>query len=157
MSMVGSLAVDAATHRQPRGALARSGPAVRSHVASAAGLELATALRSVIAHYLGVPVSRATPSLAEEFAHLARRWREDTRFVSASHGLVEHWAYQRIIGLGPDVVPLVLEELRGSGGQWFWALRALTGVDPVRDEQRGDVSAMREAWLDWGRRAGLIR
>ena len=34
--------------------------------------------------------------------------------------------YQRIIGMGLPVVPLILEELEREPDQWFWALEAIT-------------------------------
>lgn len=43
-----------------------------------------------------------------------------------------HPAYQRIIGLGPEVAPLLLRELERQPDHWFWALKALTGADPRR-------------------------
>lgn len=65
-----------------------------------------------------------------------------------------HPAYQQIIGLGPDVVPLLLAELEGHPDHWFWALHAITREDPVPSESRGKIKAMAQAWLDWGKRHG---
>jgi hypothetical protein len=45
--------------------------------------------------------------------------------------------------------------MEDRGGHWFWALKAIAGVDPVAPEDRGRVEAMREAWLRWGREQGL--
>lgn len=76
--------------------------------------------------------------------------------LSSSTEKAVHPAYQRIIGLGPAVVPLVLRELEQHGGHWFWALRALTGENPVRPEDAGQVRKMTESWLEWGRQRGLV-
>lgn len=38
-----------------------------------------------------------------------------------------HPAYQQIIGMGPAVVPLLLNDLVRTRSHWFWALRAITG------------------------------
>jgi hypothetical protein len=38
---------------------------------------------------------------------------------------------------------------------WFWALKAITDVDPVAEENRGDVVAMAKAWIDWGAANGV--
>jgi hypothetical protein len=54
------------------------------------------------------------------------------------------------------VIPLILAEMETTPGQWFWALAALTGEDPVPDADRGDVTAMTAAWLAWGRANGWI-
>lgn len=76
--------------------------------------------------------------------------------LSSSTEKVMHPAYQRIIGLGPAVIPLVLRDLEQQGGHWFWALRALTGENPVKPEDAGQVRKMTESWLEWGRQRGLV-
>jgi hypothetical protein len=47
-------------------------------------------------------------------------------------------------------VPFLLERLRQKPDHWFWALKSITGADPVDDDDRGDLRAMSRAWLDWG-------
>jgi hypothetical protein len=69
--------------------------------------------------------------------------------------LVMHPAYQKIIGMGPGVVPLLLRELENDLDVWFWALRAITEENPVPKEARGDGAAMARSWLDWARRRGI--
>jgi hypothetical protein len=67
-----------------------------------------------------------------------------------------HPAYQQIIGLGNEAVPLLLRELKKEPDHWFWALKAITGVDPVEPTQRGRVKEMAGAWLRWGKEQELI-
>jgi hypothetical protein len=60
--------------------------------------------------------------------------------------------YQQIMGIGPDAVPLILAELESEGDdpdQWFWALRAITGANPVKPEDQGDFVKMAQAWFEW--------
>ena len=64
--------------------------------------------------------------------------------------------YQQIIGLGPSVLPVLVGELAREPDHWFWALEAITGQNPVPAEAVGNVAAMTEAWLAWGRREGLL-
>ena len=90
------------------------------------------------------------------FARLADDWRRDTRFLSATSAIATHPAYQRIVGLGPQGIPLVLDEMQRRPGQWFWALASLTGENPVPPDDRGRVPAMTDAWLQWGRDNGWI-
>jgi hypothetical protein len=68
--------------------------------------------------------------------------------------LAEHPAYQEIIGMGAEVVPLLLRELGREPDHWFRALHALTGADPVPAASQGKVREMAAAWLDWARRHG---
>jgi len=65
-----------------------------------------------------------------------------------------HPAYQQIIGIGDAVVPLILQELKCAPDHWFWALNAITGVDPVPESGRGVMNEMVKAWLDWGTEHG---
>ena len=64
--------------------------------------------------------------------------------------------YYQIIGMGPKVVPLILRELEKETDHWFWALEAITGENPVKEDDAGDMRASARAWLEWGRRNGLI-
>ena len=84
------------------------------------------------------------------------QWRSDTRFSSSLSAKLNHPAYLRIIALGKDILPLILEDLRDGGGHWFEALRAITRDDPVPPEHRSWPRLMREDWLRWGVEKGFI-
>jgi len=94
--------------------------------------------------------------LSALFDQLAAEWREHTRYLSSPTAIATNRAYQRIIGLGPQVLPLILAELKQQPEQWFWALAAITGENPVPDAETGRTMAMRDAWLEWGRTNGWI-
>ena len=88
------------------------------------------------------------------FQELANQWRKETAHLSLAIKKVMHPAYQRIIGLGPDAVPLILRELQRRSGHWFWALKAITGEDPAQPEDT--VSEAAQAWLQWGKERNYI-
>ncbi len=88
------------------------------------------------------------------FNRLAKEWRSAIQYVSSLSQMVTHPAYQRIIGMGAEAIPLMLERLRREPEHWFWALKSISGEDPVSEEQRGDVAALSRSWLSWGRRHG---
>jgi len=92
--------------------------------------------------------------LAVEFRQLAENWRRETAVHSSVHRIVLHPAYQRIIGMGPAVIPFILGELRERPGHWFWALHAITGEDPVTPGAAFGEAV--DAWLNWGRTKGYI-
>jgi hypothetical protein len=97
-----------------------------------------------------------TDDLRDEFARLAAIWKDETRFLSSTTDIATHPAYQRIIGLGMPAVPLILEQLRQEPRPWFWALRAITGEDPVPTAAKGKVREMADIWLNWAADQGLI-
>lgn len=101
------------------------------------------------------PVTRRPLSNAEKFYSLVEAWRQDVRFTSSLTEMVLHPSYQRIIGMGGAAVPFILYELERKPDHWFWALTAITGVDPVQPDDRGKLRKMAEAWLRWGKEQGL--
>lgn len=104
-----------------------------------------------------MPTLVAPPKQLEAlFTKLATEWREETRYLSSTSAIATHPAYQRIIGLGPQVIPLILSDLEREGGHWFWALSALTGENPVDSADQGRIKAMTAAWLKWGTDNGWI-
>ena len=105
-------------------------------------------------HYY-LPLSRQRQSVAERFRELVGIWKAGTAPLSSATEMAMHPAYQQIIGLGRDAVPLLLRELQREPDHWFWALKAITGVDPVEPRQRGQIREMAEAWLRWAREQGL--
>lgn len=84
------------------------------------------------------------------FHTLAERWKQETIHHSNIAKRALHPGYQEIIGMGKGVIPLVLVKLRREPDDWFWALHALTGADPVPATSRGKIHEMVEAWLQWG-------
>lgn len=93
-------------------------------------------------------------NLDTAFQALVERWRRDNRLISSAHKMVLHPAYQRIIGKGPAVIPLILRELQARPDHWFWALHAITGEDPAPPEANFDSAVL--AWLEWGRARGYL-
>src|SRR6266852_2584095 len=50
-----------------------------------------------------------------QFNELATQWKRETRFVSNVTTKSMHIAYQRIIGMGPAAVPLIMNDLTQNG------------------------------------------
>jgi hypothetical protein len=101
--------------------------------------------------------SCSVTSDAALFQRFVSRWHEERGTTSSITQMAICPSYQRIIGLGDKVVPLILRDLEDHAedpDHWFWALQALTGHDPVRAEDRGDMQEMARTWLEWAYMAG---
>ena len=92
--------------------------------------------------------------LKEKFQSLVEQWKEGTQFASTVLEMAMHPAYQYIIGMGPKVLPYILQRLSREQEHWFWALKAITSEDPVPTASRGNLNKMRDAWLQWGKEKG---
>lgn len=90
-----------------------------------------------------------------KFQALATQWKRDRGSMSSVTQAAMMEPYQKIIGMGEDAVPLILAQLESEGedpDQWFWALRAITGENPVQPEDQGDFRKMARAWFQWRER-----
>ncbi|HEB33004.1 MAG TPA: hypothetical protein ENI15_19340 [Spirochaetes bacterium] len=84
-------------------------------------------------------------------------WKSDTCIISSDTDIAMHPAYQEIIGMGSDAIPMILEELEREPDNWFWALKAISSEDPTPHSLKGNIQKMTEAWLNWGRENNYIK
>jgi hypothetical protein len=107
-----------------------------------------------VGRHASVPASYRLDSLRERFRTLSQKWRSETQLLSSTTESAMHPAYQEIIGMGAAALPLILEDLRQNSGHWYWALKAISGEDPVVPADRGSIKKMKAAWLRWGKTKG---
>jgi hypothetical protein len=101
------------------------------------------------------PLTTPTEPIEERFRRLAAVWQRETEYLSSMEEANRHPAYQEIIKLGVEVVPLMLRDLKANHTHWFGALRALTGAQPVPASSAGNIPEMVEAWLRWAKDNGV--
>ena len=88
------------------------------------------------------------------FRSLVHEWKSRRSHSSCVEDMAIDLAYQKIIGLGPEVIPFLLAELDREPDHWFWALFAITRHDPVPEDSRGKIEKMAAAWIEWGKQHG---
>jgi len=115
--------------------------------------DLVEQLRS---HY-GIPYTRMRNDPAIRFNELKIQWEQDIRFLSSLTDICMHPAYQQIIGMGKTAIPLIIKELSSEPSHWFWALKAITGEDPVPPGKRGKIKEMAKVWVLWWARQKFYR
>ena len=106
-----------------------------------------------------VPVQTAaetspTETVEQRFRQLEAIWEADTMYLSDSHRIIAHPAFQEIIGMGEAVVPFMLSDIEKGPSQWVWALPGITGENPVAPGDGGNITKMGEAWLRRGHEKG---
>lgn len=100
------------------------------------------------------PVTSYRLPVEFKFLLLAYQWKQDNLFESSPWRMAAHPACQHIMGLGRRAVPLTLQQLSREADFWFEALGASTEEQPVPPEHAGNMEAMRQDWLRWGRANG---
>lgn len=94
--------------------------------------------------------------LETKFNKLMSEWKKESSFSSNVIEICNHPAYQQIIGIGPAAVPLILKELEKEMDHWFWALKAITNQNPVKQSEMGNLKLMTAAWLKWGKSRKML-
>ena len=107
-------------------------------------------LEDLVTHYFK-PISRQWANPPMRFFNLKSQWEKETATISSVTELAIHPCYQQIIGMGPSAIPLILNEMVAKPGHWFWALKSITGQDPVPRKYRGRIKEMTKSWLQWGK------
>ncbi|MBX3410494.1 MAG: hypothetical protein KF859_11480 [Phycisphaeraceae bacterium] len=130
--------------------------AVTAMGASPQSVQLQRQLSDLTGYY-ALPASNRRDHRRDRFRSLAQQWRSETQWLSSTTQIAMHPAYQAIIGMGAEALPLILEDLRQNSGHWYWALKAISNEDPVVPRDRGSVKKMKSAWLQWGETKGLVR
>ena len=100
------------------------------------------------------PAAEWEADRAAKFDRLADEWKNETALLSSSDQAADHPAHHAIIGMGEPVVPLILARMQSQGGHWFHALHAITGANPIKPSERGNIAAMQAAWQEWGKLNG---
>ena len=78
----------------------------------------------------------------------------ETAFSSNGTEIILSKPHQRIIGMGKNALPFIFGVLAQKRENWFWALEAITGENPVPPKDYTDFDAAVKAWLEWGKKNG---
>lgn len=86
---------------------------------------------------------------AEHFNFLADQYERETAHLSFTE--TRNPAYQEIVKMGERVVPFLMRRIVCGhlNMGWFAAMKTITGVDPVRKKDRGNVQAIAKRWIRW--------
>jgi len=115
--------------------------------------------------YPSSPVTFVVPDWAEDwirYNELATEWKKTrATWRSFSGDLMRDENYSQIVGMGPPVIKFILWDMQaeidsGRVTDWFYALWAITGENPIPTEAQGKPIEAAKAWIEWGRRTGLI-
>lgn len=104
----------------------------------------------------GFSTVESSDEIQSDFNRLAAEWKRETAHLSSPTMIAEHRAYQEVVDMGPPAIPLILRDLQKAPAMWFMALREITGELPIREQEYGNIEAMRAVWIAWGERNGYI-
>ena len=89
----------------------------------------------------------------DTFRRLMQECHRKTRFYSTQHWILVNTSFLEIKKEGKDILPFVIDCLREKDCQFvhicFALLWEITQVNPIKEENSGYVSKMRDDWLEW--------
>jgi hypothetical protein len=86
----------------------------------------------------------------KRFLILKEKWESETLFVSNGSLIISNSAYKNIINIGGMAIPWIFREMKKNDNHWFYALEKITGKNPIKNENIGIISKMKDDWLNWG-------
>ena len=116
------------------------------------------AANSIVTGAASPYISQVVPDkdgLGKTFESLKNEWVRRTMFVNSMSDINDSEPLKKIIALGAPVIPLILADLKSDPKHWFFALRKLTGANPIKVSEAGNLSKMRAAWLNWASKKGI--
>jgi len=85
-----------------------------------------------------------------KFEYLKSQWKNDVIFISNENEKCMNPSYQEIIGLGIEIVPILISEIiNENSSDWYWALSSITRENPVSENDLGNQKSMSIAWINW--------
>jgi hypothetical protein len=103
-----------------------------------------------------LPSGLRETTAASKFRYYAEKWKNETGGDSSLTNITSNMNYLRIIRIGDEAIPLILQELQRESAPWFVALRAISEDDSVGRDSPGDFRKMAAAWIQWGKDHGHI-
>jgi hypothetical protein len=102
----------------------------------------------------------ALGTIEKRFLEQADKWQRETEHLSSPTQIMMHPSYQAVLGMArgneDEVVRLMIHDLQERRRPWFWALSYLTKDNPIKPSEAGRLDKMIGAWVDWGRRRGIL-
>lgn len=91
----------------------------------------------------------------QEFKHflqLKDKWKSETLYYSSSSHIFNNSAYREIIALGSKTIPWIIRELKKTNDHWFYALKKISGENPINPDHYGIIPKMKEDWIEWAQK-----
>lgn len=89
--------------------------------------------------------------MKEKFDKLGDEWEKGTCFYSAIWQMEAHPAFQSLVGMGKDIIPLAMERMKKpncEGVFWHLILDKLV-ENPPDTRVEGVMPEMRKRWIEW--------
>jgi hypothetical protein len=88
-------------------------------------------------------------SIKASFNYYYEEWNKEIKYQSSTDVITSNPFFKRIIALGSEVVPYIIEVLRDTPSFLIVALYRITGANPVKPDHCGRIKEMTRDWVEW--------
>jgi hypothetical protein len=89
------------------------------------------------------------PSIKVTFNYYYEEWNKEIKYQSSTDAITNNAFFKKIIDLGSEVIPYIIEVLRDTPSFLIIALCKITGVNPVKSDHCGQIKEMTRDWIEW--------
>ena len=82
------------------------------------------------------------------------RWKRDTMFLSSIDAITKNSNFQKIVGFGDAIAPIILQEIQERPSKLVWALNIIFGRKISKNNLSVDEACT--AWVKYGKANNLI-
>jgi hypothetical protein len=88
-------------------------------------------------------------STKASFNYYYEEWNKEIKYQSSTDAITNNAFFKKIIALGSEVIPYIIEALRDMPSFLIIALYKITGVNPIKSDHRGKIKEMTRDWIEW--------
>ncbi|HXS35943.1 MAG TPA: hypothetical protein VN721_04545 [Flavipsychrobacter sp.] len=96
-----------------------------------------------------ITVTYTTAHIAHYFKSLVSRVIDECYLTASPTKMISNTSFNTIVGMGENVIPLLIEQLDFTPMCWIPALNLITKTNPIKEENQGIVSNMVNDWKKW--------
>jgi hypothetical protein len=83
------------------------------------------------------------------FNYYYEEWNKEIKYQSSTDDITNNSFFKKIIDLGSEVIPYIIEVLRDTPSFLIVALYRITGENPVSPDHCGKIKEMTKDWIEW--------
>jgi hypothetical protein len=91
----------------------------------------------------------AINSIEASFNQFYEEWNKEIKYHSSIDIMIESYYFKKIVSLGKEVVPYIVEVLKKTPSFLIIALLQITGENPVKSDHCGKIKEMNRDWIEW--------
>ena len=90
---------------------------------------------------------KTAQSIKVRFALLYDSWKQETAFLSSAKAIIEHEDFQKIIAMGHDAVPFIVNAIDKEPSPLVWALNLIFNVR-ISNDPNVTISQACRLWVE---------